>query len=210
MWPSSCVWDRSMNGGGWEGLDMSTICLDMLLGSHTLKWLVGVVFIGPNPPYSRWTESSSFLSTGTPDNPVRTGHCTVHCPVPATSFACWSRPLDSSAPVAHRTVQCDWLSLTPSDLLSFLTASVPRQSTVGKDDHWSWAHRTVRWILAEECCVFPRAGYSLGAPAWAPNTVRCKPDNPVHLRLVQSWIAPYLLIWPKGHFPYRCIWTLCT
>jgi hypothetical protein len=31
-WPKSCVWDRSMNGGGWEGLDMSTIWLGMLLG----------------------------------------------------------------------------------------------------------------------------------------------------------------------------------
>jgi hypothetical protein len=29
---NSCVWDRSMNGGGWEGLDMSIICFDMLLG----------------------------------------------------------------------------------------------------------------------------------------------------------------------------------
>jgi hypothetical protein len=44
-----------MNGGGWEGLDMSTICLDMLLGLPHLEMAGWVVFIGPNPPYSRWT-----------------------------------------------------------------------------------------------------------------------------------------------------------
>jgi hypothetical protein len=65
-----------MNGGGWEGLYMSTICLDMLLG---------VVFIAPNPSNSCWTESSSFLSMGAPDIPVHTGHDNVLCPVPATS-----------------------------------------------------------------------------------------------------------------------------
>jgi hypothetical protein len=37
---------------------------------HTLKWPVGVVFIGPNPISSHWTESSSFLSTGAPDSLV--------------------------------------------------------------------------------------------------------------------------------------------
>jgi hypothetical protein len=60
-----------------------------LLGLHTLKWPVGVVFIGPNPISSCWTESSSFLSTGRPDSLVRTGHGTVHL-----SGACHvSRPL---------------------------------------------------------------------------------------------------------------------
>jgi hypothetical protein len=59
-----------MNGGGWESLDMSTICLDMLLGLAHLEMAGWVVFIGPNPPYSRWTESSRFLSTGIPDSPV--------------------------------------------------------------------------------------------------------------------------------------------
>jgi hypothetical protein len=39
------------------------------------------------------------------------------------------------------------------------------QSTVGEDDHWPWAHRTVQWFLAEEHCVFPRAASSLDAPA---------------------------------------------
>jgi hypothetical protein len=41
-----------------------------------------------------------------------------------------SRPLESTVgfvcPVAHRKVRCDWLCVTPSDLLSFLTAAVAR------------------------------------------------------------------------------------
>jgi hypothetical protein len=66
-----------MNRGGWEGLNISTICLDMLLGLPHLKWPVGVVFIGPNPSNSYWIERNNFLSTGTSDNLVHTGHCPV-------------------------------------------------------------------------------------------------------------------------------------
>jgi hypothetical protein len=64
-----------MNGGGWEGLDMSTICLDMLLGLPHHEWPVGEVFIGSNPPYDRWTESNCFQSTGTPDTTLFTVRC---------------------------------------------------------------------------------------------------------------------------------------
>jgi hypothetical protein len=63
-----------MNGGGWEGLDMFTICLVMLLGLPHLEMAGWVVFIGPNPPNSLWTESSSFLSTGTLDTLSGTCH----------------------------------------------------------------------------------------------------------------------------------------
>jgi hypothetical protein len=63
-----------------------------------------VVFIAPTTILAI---GSSFLSTGTPDSPVRTGHGTIQCPVHAMSVARWSRPLDSPAPVAHRTVRCD-------------------------------------------------------------------------------------------------------
>jgi hypothetical protein len=52
-----------------------------------------VVFIAPTTILA---VGSSFLSTGTPDSPVH-----------ATSVARWSRPLDSPAPAAHRTVRCD-------------------------------------------------------------------------------------------------------
>jgi hypothetical protein len=74
-----------MNEGGWDGLDMSTISLDMLLELPHLKWPVGVVFIGPNPVSSRWTKSSSFLSTGTPNSLMHTGQC----PMPAMSADRW-------------------------------------------------------------------------------------------------------------------------
>jgi hypothetical protein len=75
------------------------------LGSHTLKWLVGVIFIGPNHISSRWTESSSFLSTGALDSLVHTGHGIVHYPVPATSVNRWIRPLPRLSS-AHRIVWC--------------------------------------------------------------------------------------------------------
>jgi hypothetical protein len=64
---------------------MSTICLDMLLGLPHLEMAGWVVFIGPNPISSRWTESSSFLSTGIPDSPVHTRQYLV----PATSADRW-------------------------------------------------------------------------------------------------------------------------
>jgi hypothetical protein len=68
---------------------MSILYLGMLLGLPHLEMSVGVVFIGPNPISSRWTESNSFLSTGTPYSPVRTRHGTVHCLVPAMSTDRW-------------------------------------------------------------------------------------------------------------------------
>jgi hypothetical protein len=40
----------------------------------------------PNHYSSRWL---LYLSTGTPDSPVRTGHSTVHCVVRATSADRW-------------------------------------------------------------------------------------------------------------------------
>jgi hypothetical protein len=75
-----------MNGGGWEGLDMSTICLDMLLRLPHLEMVGWGGIYRPQPPYSRWIESSIFLSTGTPD--------TVWClPCQPTIGVCSSRPL---------------------------------------------------------------------------------------------------------------------
>jgi hypothetical protein len=75
----------------WICLLHALICC---LGSHTLKWLVGLIFIGPNPISSRWTENSSFLSTGTLDSPV-----------PTTLVGRWVRPLPSLSSI-HRTVWC--------------------------------------------------------------------------------------------------------
>jgi hypothetical protein len=56
-----------------------------------------VVFIASTPPTSRWTESSSFLSSGAPDSPVHHRTLNSRCPVPPrqpTVGACSSRPLD--------------------------------------------------------------------------------------------------------------------
>jgi hypothetical protein len=103
-----------MNGGGWDGLDMSTICLDMLLELPHHKMVGGVVFIGPNLISSRWTEGSSLLSTGTPDSPVCTGHplFIVWClPRQPTVGVCSGRPLDLTA---TQTAQC-----TPDSLVTW-------------------------------------------------------------------------------------------
>jgi hypothetical protein len=114
-----------------------------------------------------------------------TRHSIVHCPVRATSGNRWDLELlhvevvcpcgAMDSPVAHRTVRCHLTSQTVSDLLTL--------QTVMAVDRCSWAHRTVRCILAEECCKFPRAASSLGAPAWAP-------DSPVYRRTVQICFAP--------------------
>jgi hypothetical protein len=93
MWPNSCVWDRSMNGVGWEGLDMSTICLDMLLGLPHLEMTGCGGFYRLQPPI--WTlDRKQQLSVD--GHTGRSGaHRTQHCSV---SGACHvSRPLDLSA-----------------------------------------------------------------------------------------------------------------
>jgi hypothetical protein len=109
-----------MNGGGWEGLDMSTICLDMFLGLPPLKWPVGVVFIGSNPPpppYSCWTESSSFSVDG-PTGQSST-HRTQNCSVSGAYHI--SRPLESTVGfVCPGNAPDSLVRLTFSDLLSFL------------------------------------------------------------------------------------------
>jgi hypothetical protein len=112
----------------------------------------------------------SFLSTSAPDSLVPTGHNTVHCMVSAMSVACWSRLLDSPAPVAHwagrwHTRQycatwCRWLFLT-SDC--FWWCQSQWQSTVGEDGRWSWAQRTVR------CTPDSPVNFSRGALRFLPS-----------------------------------------
>jgi hypothetical protein len=108
-------------------LGMSTILLGMLLGLHLIfKWPVGVVFIAPMPPTSRWIESSSFLSSGAPDSPVH--HRTLHsrCPVHATSadrWRLWQSTVGSDRcrlPMAHRTVRCTPDSPVPQPESAYL------------------------------------------------------------------------------------------
>jgi hypothetical protein len=84
----------------WKCLLYTLVCF---LGSNTSKWLVGGIYSLPHTS-SRWTESSSFLLTGTPDSPVRIGQGTVHCPVPATSADRWG--MYQSIVVSDRYPDC--------------------------------------------------------------------------------------------------------
>jgi hypothetical protein len=118
-----------------------------VLGCSMGAWYVAWAHFSPNGrsggvyslPHtsSRWTESSSFLLTGTPDSLVHTEHGTVHCPVPSTSTVDhWiHRPLWSTGQFGATF----WPSLT---FWAFLTPSLV--------DRWLWAglvHRTVRCTL---------------------------------------------------------------
>jgi hypothetical protein len=66
-WPKSCAWDRSMNGGGSEGLNMSTIWLGMLLGLPSLEVTGWGGIYSHQPNCSRW---GRLLAMGAPDSPV--------------------------------------------------------------------------------------------------------------------------------------------
>jgi hypothetical protein len=94
-----------MNRGGWEGLDMSTIWLGMLLGLPHLE------VAGWGGIYSRWRR---LLAMGAPDSPVRrrtvSGAPPRHPVVRAWS---WST-VGGFVLMWHRTVRC------PSDLLLWL------------------------------------------------------------------------------------------
>jgi hypothetical protein len=82
-----------MNGSGWEDLDMSTICLDMLIGSHTFE-MVGWGGIYMLQPLIWLLDRKQQLSVD--GHTGQSGaHRTQHCSV---SGACHvSRPLDLSA-----------------------------------------------------------------------------------------------------------------
>jgi hypothetical protein len=115
-WPKSCVWDRSMNGGGWDGLNMLTIWLGMFLGLPHLEMAGWGGIYSHQPSCSRW---GRLLAMGAPDSPVPHQIGTVHClvclwlyaltlprTVPRVRYFC-SRPLRevAVAPLAHRTVR---------------------------------------------------------------------------------------------------------
>jgi hypothetical protein len=114
-------------GMAWICLLYALICC---LGSHTLKWPVVVVFIGPNPSSSRWTESNNFLSSGAPDMALFTVWCLPRQP---TIGVYSSRPFD---PTVTQTVR-GTLSYMHCSLSGALATSVDRwglrQSIVGSD-----------------------------------------------------------------------------
>ena len=89
---------------------------------HYMPWYVSWALTPPNDrlgaiyslPHtsSCWTESSNFLSTGTPDSPVRTRHtcslsgaCHVSRLLNSVAVDHWIRPLTRLSG-AHRTIRC--------------------------------------------------------------------------------------------------------
>ena len=117
-----------------EHLEMSTICLGMLLGLPHLRMAGWGCIYSPQHNCSRWRKAAALC--GTPDSPVCTGQRTVACPV-RLAVACptpvragdrWRRRLRvppgtsrwaavprctgqsgvwaPDSPVCHRTVRC--------------------------------------------------------------------------------------------------------
>jgi hypothetical protein len=83
-----------MNGGGWEGLDMSTICLDMLLGLPSFE-MVGWGGIYSLQPLIWPLDRKQQLSVDGHTEP--SGACHVSRLLESTvGFVC---------PVAHRSVR---------------------------------------------------------------------------------------------------------
>jgi hypothetical protein len=91
------------------------------------------------------------------------------------------------SPVAHRTVWCRLVTVGQTHVSSADCAT----------DRWPGvrlAHQIVRCTLDSlvnfSCGAqgFPESSYFVGAPAWAPNTVRCIPDSSVYRRLLQVWL----------------------
>jgi hypothetical protein len=139
--------------------------------------VVGGIY-SPNHYFSRWL---GFRSMSTPDSPVRTRHPTFHCPMSATSVVRWNRLLDSSAPVAHRTVRYDLIIADCFRLLTFMV----RGSHVAVD-------RWRRWPLvvgspdssvnfSHGALRFLESGLFIWRSSLAPDTVRCTTGwcNPV-------------------------------
>jgi hypothetical protein len=122
---------------------------------------------------------------GASDSPVH--HRTVKPTVAATG------------PVAHRTVRCDLVTVgevhvSPAD------RATGRWRGRGWLTRQSGAHRTVRLIITATPSAFPESG-SPSAPAWAPDTVQCTPNSPVHRMLVQVCLSlAKLLQFDFSHF----------
>jgi hypothetical protein len=153
-----------MNRGGWEGLDMSTIWLGMLLGLPRFEVAGWGGIYSHQPNCSCWR---SLLAMGAPDSPVR--HRTVsgalprHPPVRAWSWSTVGR----FVLMWHWTVRCyTGQSGAPLTICSdiwialFTLQSRPLRADsrcpAGASDGQSGgipdrpvAHQTVWWIIAE-------------------------------------------------------------
>jgi hypothetical protein len=95
-----------------ELLEMCTICLGMLLGLSHLRMAGWGGIYSPNPQTSRWTERSSFLSSGAPDrNCAVSGVHHVSRPLASVAVDRWIRPLPTvwctpDSPVLHPEGVC--------------------------------------------------------------------------------------------------------
>jgi hypothetical protein len=181
-----------MNGGGWEGLDMSTIWLGMLLELPPLE------VAGWGGIYSHQLSCSRrgrLLSMGALDSPV---HHRTLSGAPATSpNRKGSDPVDSwspcplvapDCPVPHRTgtVQCPvrlWPLFWPLPRTVALSGHC-LQSTVALVVVTPLVHRTVRWIIVERAWGNPRVASS---SLYGPGT----PDSPV--RQTRAHSVPLIL-----------------
>jgi hypothetical protein len=133
-----------MNGGGWEGLNMSTICFDMLLGLPCFKMAGWGGIYSHQSPCSRW---GRLLAMGAPDSPVRHRTHTVQCLVcrhvsqplgfgaRSTVGALSSCGTGQSGALWHRC--SDFWRCTVAALFFLI------ELTVGADSHCSLTHRTV-------------------------------------------------------------------
>jgi hypothetical protein len=177
-----------MNRGGWEGLDMSTIWLGCCLGSHALKWPVGVVFIATNQIVVvgegcwRWAHRT-----------VRcvTGHCPVcrHVSQPLGLGA--GQPLEalSSCGTEQSGAAPDWycsLSGASLTLRSALSRTVLHCSTVSA-------------TFAVDRCASSRCS------AGTPDSI---PDSPVNysgvrLKKPESGWFEIVRSWCNRHYPVR-------
>jgi hypothetical protein len=169
-----------MNRGGWEGLDMSTIWLGMLLGLPHLEVAGWGGIYSHQPNCSHWRR---LLMMGILDSPVRhrivSGAAPCHLVVRAWS---WST-VGGFVLMWHRTVRC------PSDLLLWLLT-------------WHCAAlfiRQSRPLRADSRC-------SVGAPDSPVNYSGAAPGKPeaMELELIHHG-APDTVRWPdqgKLRFPF--------
>jgi hypothetical protein len=145
-----------MNRGGWEGLNMSTIWLGMLLGLPLHEVADWSCIYSHKPNCSRWR---SLLAMGAPDSPVR--HRTVSgAPPRHPSVRAWSwSTVGGFVLMWHRTARCHtrqsgapltccsdiWISLFT---LQSRPLHADSRCSAGAPDS-PVAHRTVWWIIAE-------------------------------------------------------------
>jgi hypothetical protein len=181
-----------MNRGGWEGLDMSTIWLGMLLGLPHLEVAGWGGIYSHQPNCNRWRR---LLAMGAPDSvrcaatsPCRSGLELVHrwrlCP-----------HATPDSPVPHRTVRCHTgQSGAPLTFCyDFCRVTVLYCSSVRVDRCAQIAvtplvHRTVRWIIAKLRLGNPKLRSLECTAPGAPDTVQCARPGSTSVSF-----APFLL-----------------